>query len=226
MFEKISHKVSMNIEEEVLAILKRTGAVITDSHIVGTSGRHMAIYINKDAIYPHTLETFNLCRLFAEKVKAFDVDVVVGPVIGGVILSQLVAYHLSSMKNKDILGLYAEKTPEGGMTLISRRNYHKLVAGKKVLVVEDITNTGGSAQKTVEAVKEVGGSVIAVAAIANRNPETVTAEFLGAPFYPLCIFKAENFSEEECPLCKTGVPINIEVGHGKKYLEEKSKKLA
>ena len=129
----------MDIEKEVLEILKRTEAVITDSHIVGTSGRHMSVYINKDAIYPHTQETFELCRLFAEKVKDLEIEAVVGPVIGGVILSQLVAYHLSILKNKDILGLYAEKTPEGGMTLISRRNYDQLVKGKKVLVVEDIT---------------------------------------------------------------------------------------
>lgn len=208
----------MTIDEEVLDILKRTEAVITDSHIVGTKGGHMSVYINKDAIYPHPKETFRLCQLFAEKMKDLDVEVVVGPVIGGVILEQLVAYHLSQIKNKEIMGVYAEKTPEGGMTLISRRNYDQLVKGKKVLVVEDITNTGGSAQKTVEAVKEVGGNVIAVAAIANRNPEKVTAEFLGAPFYPLCVFKAENFDAANCPLCKAGVPINTKVGHGKEFL--------
>ena len=213
----------MDIEKEVLEILKRTEAVITDSHIVGTSGRHMSVYINKDAIYPHTQETFELCRLFAEKVKDLEIEAVVGPVIGGVILSQLVAYHLSILKNKDILGLYAEKTPEGGMTLISRRNYDQLVKGKKVLVVEDITNTGGSAKKTVDAVKEVGGEVLAVAVIVNRNPETVTAEYMGAPFYPLCIFKAENFDANNCPLCKAKVPINTTIGHGKKYLEAKGK---
>jgi len=214
----------MDIDKEVLEILKRTEAVITDSHIVGTKGGHMSVYINKDAIYPHTEETFNLCRLFAEKVKDLDIDVVVGPVIGGVILSQLVAYHLSKMKGREILGVYAEKTPEGGMTLISRRNYDQLVKGKKVLVVEDITNTGGSAQKTVKAVKEVGAIAVAVAAIVNRNPEKVTAEYLGAPFYPLCVFKAENFEEKDCPMCKAGVPINTKVGHGKQYLEAKARK--
>ena len=124
----------MDIDQEVLDILKRTEAVIADSHIVGTKGGHMSVYINKDAIYPHTKETFRLCQLFAEKVKDLDVEVVVGPVIGGVILEQLVSYHLSLIKNKDILGVYAEKTPEGGITLVSRRNYDQLVKGKKVLV--------------------------------------------------------------------------------------------
>jgi orotate phosphoribosyltransferase len=217
---------TMNIETEVLEILKRTGAVIGDSHMVGTSGRHLSLYINKDAIYPHTGETFRLCQLFAEKVKDLDVDVVVGPVIGGVILSQLVAYHLSNMKGKDILGLYAEKTPEGGMTLISRRNYDKLVRGKRVLVVEDITNTGGSAKKTVDAVREVEGEVVAVAAIANRNPAQVNEQFLGAPFRPLCVFQAESYDEKDCPMCKADMPINTQVGHGKQYLEEKARRAA
>lgn len=214
----------MDIENEVLEILKRTEAVITDSHFVGTKGGHMSLYINKDAIYPHTQETFLLCKLFAEKVKGLDMDVVVGPVIGGVILSQLVAYHLSTIKNKDILGVYAEKTPDGGMTLIGRRNYDQLVKDKKVLVVEDIINTGGSAEKTIKAVKEVGGQVLALAAIVNRSPDKVSSESLGVPFYPLAVFKVENFDANNCPLCKAGVPINTKYGHGKEYLAGKGVK--
>ena len=71
---------------KVLDLLKQTGAVITDSHFVGTSGKHFSTYINKDALYPHTRETSAVCKLFAEQVKDLQIDTVVGPMLGGIIL--------------------------------------------------------------------------------------------------------------------------------------------
>jgi orotate phosphoribosyltransferase len=52
-------------EQNVLKMLERVGAIITDSHIVYTSGKHGSAYVNKDAVYPHTLETSRLCREIA-----------------------------------------------------------------------------------------------------------------------------------------------------------------
>lgn len=204
---------------EVIEILKKVGAVITDSHFALTSGKHSAIYINKDALYPHTAETSRICMLFAEKLKDYEIDTVVGPALGGIILSQWTAYHLSKFKNREIYGVYTEKTPEGGQ--VFTRGYDKFVVGKKVLVVEDLTSTGGSAKKVVEAVRAAGGDVVAVTVMANRNPEEVTAEYFGAKFLPLAEFKVEAYEEADCPMCKTGAPVNTAVGHGKKYLQSK-----
>ncbi len=36
--------------DNVVDILKKVGAVITDSHFVYTSGKHGSVYINKDAV--------------------------------------------------------------------------------------------------------------------------------------------------------------------------------
>jgi len=206
---------------KVLDLLKKTGAVITDSHFVGTSGRHMPAYINKDALYPHTRETSEVCKLFAEAVKELDVDTVVGPALGGIILSTWTAHHLSEIKGKEVCGVYAEKTAESGMQFT--RGYDKLIAGKKVVVVEDLTTTGGSAKKVVDAVSACGGVVAAVCVMVNRNPKQVTSEYFGVPFFALDNFEVPTYEEAECPLCKSGVPINITVGHGKKYLSQHQK---
>src|SRR3989338_8850673 len=101
--------------QEIISILEKTGAVVRNSHFVGTSGRHMAIYVNKDNLLPHPKETFRVTQIFAEAHKDLDVDVVAAPVVGGVILGQLVAYHLSLLQKKEILSIYAEKTSEGPM---------------------------------------------------------------------------------------------------------------
>ena len=208
--------------DNVVNILKTVGAVITDSHFVYTSGKHGSVYVNKDAVYPHTAETSRIGELFAEKFKDVNIDVVAAPALGGIILSQWVAYHLSKLKGKEILGVYTEKTPDKQM--IFTRGYDKLVKGKNVLVIEDLTTTGGSVRKVVDTVKAAGGNVVAVCVMVNRDPEKVTSEVVGGPFSALGILKASAFDEAVCPLCKENVPINTDVGHGKKYLEAKGAK--
>jgi len=206
---------------DVVDILKKIGAVITDDHFVYTSGKHGEVYINKDALYPHTKETSEVCKLIAEKYKDKEVDVVVGPALGGIILSQWVAHHLSEMKGRKVLGVFTEKDEESDQ--IFRRGYDKLVKGKKVLAVEDLTTTGGSVKKVVDSVKAVGGEVIGVCVMVNRDPDNINSELVGAPFTAVGVLKAEAFDEAKCPFCKEKRPINIKMGHGKEYLEKKKK---
>src|SRR5579872_6324635 len=106
---------------EPLEIFKKTGAIVTDSHFVGTSGRHMAVYVNKDYLLSHPLETSRVTYLLAEQFKNLDVEVVAAPVVGGVILGHWVAYHLSKMQDKEIFSVYADKTAEG--PLVFERGY-------------------------------------------------------------------------------------------------------
>lgn len=206
---------------EVLDILRKVGAVISDDHFVYTSGLHGPIYINKDALYPHTEEASRVGMLFAKRAEPLDVDVVVGPALGGIILSTWTAYHLSSLKHKEILGVYTEK--DENKNQVFTRNYDKLVKDKNVLVIEDLTTTGGSVKKVVDAVRGVGGLVVAVIVMVNRSPKTVNGETVGAPFMALGELPVTTWEENKCPLCHEGKPINTIVGHGKKYLEEKKK---
>ena len=81
---------------ETIEILTKVGAVLSKGHFVGTSGLHFNTYVNKDFLYPHTAETSRVCRLMAEKYKDANIEVVVGPALGGIILSQWTA---SSFRN-------------------------------------------------------------------------------------------------------------------------------
>src|SRR3989344_3170268 len=155
-------------ETEVLNVLSEVGAVIVDSHIVYTSGRHGTAYINKDAVYPYTKETSQLCRAFAQKFEVDDVEVVIAPAVGGVILSQWTAHHLSLIYHRQVFGVYAEKS-ENGDTFVIKRGYDKLITGKNILVVEDVLTTGGSAKKVVEATRAIGGNVVGLGVLCNRG---------------------------------------------------------
>src|SRR5216110_2692465 len=75
-----------------------------------------------------TFEASKVGKMFAEMFKDFDVDVVAAPALGGIILSQWTAYHLSKLKKRNIMGVYTEKTLDKNQ--IFTRGYDKLVRGK------------------------------------------------------------------------------------------------
>jgi orotate phosphoribosyltransferase len=207
------------MKTNVISILKKVGAVLTDDHFVYTSGKHGSVYINKDAVYPHTKETSAICKLIARKFQHKQIEVVAAPALGGIILSQWTAHWLSRLTRREVLGIYTEKDAEKNQ--IFTRGYDRIVKGKRVLVVEDLTTTGGSVRKVVNAVKAAGGNVVSVCVMVNRDPKNVTAEVVDAPFFALGVLKAEAFDETQCPLCKKGIPVNTMVGHGKKFLSTK-----
>jgi len=220
---------------EVLQALNRVGAVITDSHVVYTRKNatmdcpsgwfHGDAYINKDGVYPYTRVISRLCEVLAGKFVADNVEVVIGPAIGGVVLSQWVAHHLSGILGLDVFSVFAEKQVTvvgGGLAtdekFVIKRGYDKLVNGKRVLVVEDVLTSGGSVKKVVRAVRECGGLVVGVGALCNRGGVTAQTIWDVPKLETLVSLSLGVWPEEDCPLCKKGVPINTDVGTGREFL--------
>ncbi len=202
-------------EDEVLAILQKVGA-FRAGHFAFTSGLHADTYVNKDAVYPYTEETSKLCKEIASRFKDKDVDAVLGPAVAAAVLSQWTAHHLTEMKGKQIYAVYADKDGQGGF--IVRRGYNEIIKGKNVLVVEDLTTTGGTIKKVVTAARASGANVVGAVALCNRGE--VTREAVGNPpeFVSLLNLSLEQWPEGECELCEKGIPINTDVGHGKEFL--------
>jgi orotate phosphoribosyltransferase len=71
---------------------------------------HGTAYVNKDAIYPHTRFVSPLCKEIADHFWGNDVDVVVGPTVGGVSLSQWVAHWYAPFSyQNEVLAVYADE---------------------------------------------------------------------------------------------------------------------
>lgn len=206
--------------QEVLQLLVKVGAIITDSHIVYTSGKHGTAYVNKDAVYPHTRDTSRLCRSIAEMFVDDNVEVVIAPAIGGVILSQWTAHHLTEMNGREVLGIYAEKSKDGRSFEINR-GYDKFIVDKRILVVEDVLNTGASAKKVIEAVRVINDNVVGLGVLCNRG-EITPKDVANVPKLKAVLnMKLDVWDEASCPLCKQGVPINTIVGKGREFLARK-----
>jgi orotate phosphoribosyltransferase len=207
--------------EEVLNVLQKVGA-FRAGHFVFTSGLHADTYVNKDALYPYTKETSRLCRMIAERFKDAGVEAVLGPAIAAAVLSQWTAHHLTELTGHDVAAVYADKDGQGGFVV--RRGYDQVIKGKKVLIVEDLTTTGGSIKKAVEAARAVGADVIGAMALCNRGE--VTKEMVGNPpvFDQLLKVYLKQWPAEDCELCKRGIPVNTDIGHGKEFLAKQAGK--
>lgn len=209
-------------DPQLMQIFADAGAIVTDSHFVYTSGRHSSIYINKDALYVHTEVISALCERMARPYDAERIDVVVAPVLGGIVLSQWVAHHLNLRRGSgETLAVYAEKEGDGpDKTFVFTRGYDKYIAGRNVLVAEDLLTTGGSVRRVVELVRQQGGNVVGVTVLCNRG--NVQPEAVGAvPIEALITLSLETYTEEECPLCQQQVPINTQLGKGKAFLAKR-----
>lgn len=204
-------------ERKVLTILEKVGAIIV-GHFVYTSGKHGTVYINKDAVYPHTMVTFRLCCAIAERFANDNVEAVIAPAIGGVILSQRTADHLSEITGREVLSVFAEKEED---KFVIRRGYDKLIAHKNVLVVEDVLTTGSSAKKVIEATRAIGGNVIGLGVFCNRGG--IISRDVGyiSKLIALVNLKLDVWDKADCPLCEQNIPINTDVGKGREFINQK-----
>src|SRR5690348_16466038 len=101
-------------DPELMRLFNDAGAIVTDSHFVYTSGRHSSVYVNKDAVYAHTGVISSLCERMARPYDAEGIDVVVGPVLSGIVLSQWVTHALNQKSTKgETLAVFAEKGADG-----------------------------------------------------------------------------------------------------------------
>lgn len=176
--------------DDILRRLRETGALL-EGHFLLTSGLHSAGYMQCARVlqYPQHAEVMGTG--IAERVRDLAIDVVMSPAIGGIVLGQEVARALG------VRAIFGERE-QGQMTL--RRGFD-LVPGERVLVVEDVTTTGGSVREVMEVARARGGDLVAAAAILDRSDGTAT---FPVPFYPLATLSIETHTADACPLCQRG----------------------
>src|SRR2546421_6467949 len=206
-------------DPRIMQMFADVGAIVSESHFVYSSGRHSSVYINKDALYLHTQTISALCQLMASPYSAEQVDAVVGPVLGGIVLSQWVAHHLNTSRaGGETLAIYAEKGSDStDKQFFFNRGYDTYIPGKNILVVEDVLTTGGSARQVIELVRKHGGNVVGLSALCNRG--SVQPQDVGnVPLHTLITLPLETFTEADCPFCRQRTPVNTELGKGKAFL--------
>lgn len=180
-------------EAEVRQLFVETGAIL-EGHFLLTSGLHSPLYVEKFQVLQHPKHTEKLCAALAERFMSDNIELVVGPVTGGIILAHEVGKHL------DTRAIFTERE-NGKMAL--RRGF-VIEPGQRVLIVEDIVTTGGSVQEVIEVVREQGGVPVAVGILVDRSGGK--ADF-GIPAQALLHLTVPTYQPADCPLCQSGVAV-------------------
>jgi orotate phosphoribosyltransferase len=176
-------------QDEIVRLLRRRGAVLK-GHFLLSSGQHSETYVEKARVFEDPVVT---TRLGTEIAAWFErIEVVVSPAVGALPLGFAVALAAGARF------LYAERT-EGRMAL--RRGF-VLRPGERVLVVEDVVTTGGSAGEIWELVGSLGAERIAVTALVDRTSDAVPF-----PLRAVVRIEADATSPEACPRCAVGEPV-------------------
>jgi len=180
--------------EEVMKKFEQAGA-IQKGHFKLTSGVHSDTYIQCAQVMQHPEFMHNLCSELGKKFKGDDIDVIIGPAIGGIIMAHVMARVLGPW----VRAIFTERE-NGKMTL--RRSF-EIKEGEKVLVVEDVTTTGSSVREVMDIVKSREGKVVGVGVLIDRSGGKVD---FGIKAEKLLTVDIKTYLPEECPLCKKGIP--------------------
>jgi orotate phosphoribosyltransferase len=191
----------MNVE----AVYKDAGALL-EGHFILSSGNHSNRYLQSAKVLENPATAEMLATALAKMIfeSGLAVDTVCAPALGGVIAGYELARALK------VRSIFAERK-DGVMEL--RRGF-EIAKGEKILICEDIITTGGSAMEVAKIINELGGEVVAFAALANRGfckregseiPRASNCKLLeNVPFYALEDFEFAMYEPTDCPMCLDG----------------------
>jgi orotate phosphoribosyltransferase len=197
------------IREKALGELQKHHVLMLDGHFDFGNGYHGRVYLNPHQLFcqPSIIWRFAQDLLDLLPAELLDqTDVVAGPATGGALLAHTVAGLLDSRRALSRPPtMFAPFRPEGGGGHSLTPFYARQVKGRRVLLVDDVRNTGQTLARCAELLRAAGGTVVATAEIYDRMEAVMDA---GVPNVALAEYKApENHEASSCPLCRDGVPI-------------------
>ncbi|MCW3058189.1 MAG: orotate phosphoribosyltransferase [Capsulimonas sp.] len=185
----------MLTNDQALEIFKESGALL-EGHFLLASGYHSATYLEKFQVLQFPQHVERLCREIAERFKDKEVELVVGPTTGGMLLAYEVAKHLGTRS------IFAERGDDG-VGRVFRRGF-QITPGERVLVVDDILTTGGSVRDTIDAVRLHEGDLMGVAVLADRSGGKTQ---FGVPLEALLTLDVEKFAPDALPEWLAAIPL-------------------
>jgi len=179
-------------KKQLLDLYEAKGALLK-GHFLLSSGRHSDQYLQSALIlqYPDIAE--KLGKALAEKFKGTEIDVVVGPAMGGIIVAHETARALG------VRALFTERVD--GM--VSLRRGFSLREGERALICEDVVTTGKSVKEVIALLESLKVEIAGVGFLVDRsNGETS----FGYQAQALLTLDVTSYDPDDCPLCRRGIP--------------------
>lgn len=173
-------------DKETLEIFKANGALMI-GHFQLTSGLHSFQYLQPALALQHPPEAGKLGDLLAARFKEQKIALVVTMDIGGIVLTREIARTLGAR------AVFAER--EAGAVTLN----HEVTPGEKVLLVEEIVQSDGSAKALIEALTAAGADVVGIGTLVNPRGNHADA---GVPRISLLSFTVSAVDPADCTVCR------------------------
>lgn len=187
-------------------ILKECEAFL-EGHFLLSSGLHSSAYCQMAYLQQHPQHCEKVMALVAEKLKDTEIDVVVGPAMGGIVY----AYELGRQLGKR--AIFTERV-DNVMTL----KRFSIKPGEKCIIAEDVVTTGISSLETKRVIEEAGGICLGITCVVDRTTEEKPSPI---PILASAVkLQLPSYTPEECPICAEGkLPL---VHLGSRKMKEKA----
>ena len=196
------------LREQALRQLEQFEVLMRSGHFDYGNGFHGRVYLNAHQLFRHPSTIWRLAQDLLEVLPGDlleKTEVVAGPVMGGALLAHTLAGLLDGRRALTHPPCSFAPFSSSGDEIILRDFYAREMKGKRVLLADDVRNTGKTFQRCAELVRQAGGTVLATVEIFDRLEAVVDAD---VPNYALAEYRApENFPVAACPMCKAGEPI-------------------
>lgn len=177
-------------KEQILEIFRETKALL-EGHFQLTSGMHSPQYFQCARVLQFPKYLHLLSGEIAHHFEYNEVEVVLSPAIGGIVVGTEVGRMLG------VRTIFAERK-DGKMEL--RRGF-EILPGERVLVVEDVVTTGGSTKEVINLVNAAKGSLVGTGCIVDRSNGKVQFD---TKQFAVLLMEVVAHNPADCPMCKSG----------------------
>ncbi|MEP3276258.1 MAG: phosphoribosyltransferase family protein [Stappiaceae bacterium] len=173
-------------------------------HFIYESGHHGDLWLELDGLFRQPSKTNGWVKQLCVLLAQLEFEYVCGPLLGGGFIGYAMAAALGKQfiyserkVNADGMAVYGIPEPE-----------QRLLAEKKVLVVDDAINAGSAIRATHRELVHCGAEVVGFASFLTLGGarERIANEF-GAPCMSLKDIDRQMWPAKSCPLCAAAVPI-------------------
>ena len=196
------------LKREALRQLQELGVLMRTGHYDYGNGYHGRAYLNPHQLFLHPSTIWRIAQDLLAALPGdllTQTEVVAGPATGGALLAHTMAGLLDGRRALSHPPSSFAPFTYADDRLVLRAFYARHVAGKRVLLADDVRNTGKTFQRCAELVREAGGTVLATVEICDRMEAVAT---LDVPNYALAEYEApQNHPAEDCPMCRAGEPV-------------------
>lgn len=207
------HSLGLNRQADVrrkaLQDLQRFEVLMLGGHFDYGNSYHGEVYLNPHQLFRQPSTIWRLAQDLIDLLPAAlisQTEIVAGPVTGGALLAHTMAGLLDGRRSlTHPPSNFAPFNIDRAEGLTLRDVYAKSMAGRRVLLADDIRNTGKTFERCAELVREAGGTVLGTVEIYDRREAMAD---LGVPNIALAEYRAPaNYRGTDCPLCRAGRPI-------------------